>query len=304
MKQGMEDICSVYDGLRLSVLWTEPEGEKKGVLQLSHGMCENKERYLPFMEFLANHGYASVIHDHRGHGKSVRIPQDLGFFYGSGKEGIVEDLHQVSLWSKEKFPRVPLFLLGHSMGTLVARNYLKVYDYELEKLILTGPPSQNPAVGAGLLVARIEKKLRGEKYRSSLIQALAFGPYVRKFREEGRISAWICSDPDIVDAYEKSELCGFTFSTDGFESLFLLLKGTYSKKGWKMQKKELPILFLGGAEDPCIGGKKKFEREIAFIQEVGYCKSEGKEYPKMRHEILNEKGKEHVYEDILSFLEK
>lgn len=298
------EVRSVYDGLSLSVLSVVPENSLKGVVQISHGMCENKERYLPFMRFLAEHGYGAVIHDHRGHGQSVKRKEELGYFYNGKEKAIVQDLHQITRWIKKEYPKAALYMLGHSMGTLVARNYLKEYDFELEKLVLTGPPSENPGAGLGLMLARLQKKIKGGAYRSKEIQALAFGPYAGKFRKEKKASAWICSDAAVVEAYDASELCGFTFTADGFEGLFLLLKGAYSRKGWKLQKKELPVLFLGGSEDPCIGGGRKFVRELQFLKQVGYRNVTGKLYPGMRHEILNEKGKEEVYENILSYLEK
>ncbi len=304
MKTETAEVLSEYDGIPLSVLVTEPETKPKGIIQISHGMCENKERYLPLMEFLADHGFVSVIHDHRGHGKSVRDPEDLGYFYDSKGEGIVKDLHQITLWSKAKYPHIPLVLLGHSMGTLVARNYLKRYDQELDKLILTGPPSRNPAVDLGLLLARIQKKFRGGKYRSREIQAMAFGPYAAKFGKEGSRSAWVCSDPQVVEEYDASPLCGFLFTADGFESLFCLLKGAYSKKGWQLKNPSLPVLFLGGREDPCIGGGRKFVKQLQFLKSVGYESVTGKMYPEMRHEILNERKKRQVFENILTYLEK
>ena len=199
MEKHKEWIRSWFDGLGLSLLYTKPEGDIKGVLQISHGMCENKERYLPFMEYLAEQGYAAVIHDHRGHGKSVKRKEDLGYFYGGRDKGIVEDLHQITCWIKERFPGKPVYMLGHSMGSLAARVYLKDYDRELKKLILTGPPSANPAVDLGLLLALLQKKLRGGRHQSRLIQVLAFGPYAARFPGEGSESAWICSDKKVVE---------------------------------------------------------------------------------------------------------
>ncbi len=304
MEKKAEWLWSWFDGLRLSLLWTKPEGEVKGVLQISHGMCENKERYLPFMEYLAEKGFAAVIHDHRGHGKSVKEKEDLGYTYGGRDKGIVEDLHQVTCWIKEHFPGTPVYMLGHSMGSLAARTYLKEYDGELKKLILTGPPSANPGVDMGLALAGIQKKFRGGRYRSKELQVLAFGPYAAKFPGEGTSSAWICSDKEVVKDYDDSEYCGFIFTADGFQSLFLLLKETYSRKGWKMRNPDLPVLFMGGEKDPCIGGGRRFVKQLQFLQTVGYRKVTGKMYPDMRHEILNETGKETVYKNIVSYLNK
>ena len=302
MLEKTAQIISSYDGLSLEILCVESENPK-GIVQISHGMAENKERYLPLMEFFSEHGYTAVMHDHRGHGKSVRQQEDLGYFYNGKEKAIVEDLHQITLWIKEEYPNLPVYLLGHSMGTLVARNYIKKYDNEIKKLILTGPPCKNPAVDIGLLLAKIQKKIKGDKYRSKEIQKMEFGPFDKIFQGEPK-SAWICSDREIVDKYNQSDLCGFTFTTDAFEGLFLLMKGTYSKKGWLLKNEQLPVLFLGGEKDPCIGNGRKFVQEMQFLKQVGYKNVTGKIYSNMRHEILNEKGKEAVYENILSYLEK
>ena len=129
----------------LDGLVVEPEEgvQRTALLQLSHGMSEYKERYLPFMEFMAEHGVVCVIHDHRGHGKSVKSEQDLGFMYGAGGAGLVEDLFLVTKWAKKEYPDLPFVLMGHSMGSLVVRAYAKEHDQELDALIVCGSPSKN-----------------------------------------------------------------------------------------------------------------------------------------------------------------
>ena len=82
-------FLSEADGLEISALCIMPEEktEYRAVVQLVHGMSEHKERYIPFMEYLAKKGYITVIHDHRGHGKSVKNSDDLGYMYGGGARG-------------------------------------------------------------------------------------------------------------------------------------------------------------------------------------------------------------------------
>ena len=118
---------SKADGLVISCLALVPElgrDEKyRGIIQIVHGMSEYKERYLPFMEYMAEHKYVSVIHDHRGHGKSVRDKEDLGYMYGGGADAMLQDIHTVNSLIRDHFPEIPLILFGHSMGSLAVRAY-------------------------------------------------------------------------------------------------------------------------------------------------------------------------------------
>lgn len=305
MKKEYLKLKSDYDGLQLDVFCIEPDDPKlKGVIQISHGMCEMKERYTEFMEYMAEKGYACIIHDHRGHGNSVKDKEHLGYMYGGGAKALVEDLHQITLHAKSRWPQAPFILLGHSMGSLVARVYLKKYDGELQALILSGSPSKNPALPAGKYIDRIQKLILGANHPSKLLESLSFGSYAAKFASEKSRFAWCCSDPKVVEAYEASPECGFTFTVDGYEALFELMGETYNSKGWGCSKPKLPILFIGGGEDPCIGGARKFKKAIDHLRVQGYCCIRGKLYPGKRHEILLESNKYDVYADITKYLTK
>ena len=112
-------FSSDVDSLGISMLEITPDQDSpKAVVQLVHGICEYKERYIPFMEYLSEHGIASVIHDHRGHGKSVLRPEHLGYMYGGRGDALIRDIEKVNRMTREKYPDTPLILLGHSMGAL------------------------------------------------------------------------------------------------------------------------------------------------------------------------------------------
>ena len=303
-KQEKELIVSEVDGIKLEVLLLIPEGEKKGIFQIHHGMSENKERYLPFMKFLAHEGYIAVIHDCRGHGRSARTKKNLGYMNGAGAWGLVEDTHQITLLMKERWPKLPVILFGHSMGSLVVRTYIKKYDDDINMLIVCGSPSKNPALKMGKMIADVEKTVRGSRAHSRLLEMASFGSFAAKFKDEKSPFAWCCSDPAVVAEYEASPLCGFPFTLDGYEALFQLMEECYSEKGWKCKNPQLPILFIGGAEDPCIGGPAKYARAVQHMRLRGYPKTKGKMYPGMRHEILNETDKKQVFYDIKKYIEK
>lgn len=292
-------IPSDYDGLPLSALLLRPEGTPRGLVAVSHGMAEHKERYLPFLQYLTGQGYACLIHDHRGHGGSVRAAGDLGYFYTADPAAIVEDLHTVIVRLQAEYPGCPVALFSHSMGTLVARNYCKRYDATLAKLVLCGPPTDNPLAGAAIGLARVCGALCGDRHRSPLIDALAFGAADRKF---GAKHAWLCSDPASVARYEQDPLCGFLFTANGYLNLFRLQRDAFRTAGWQVRNPDLPILLIAGADDPIIQTPAKFEALAGFLHRVGYRHIDKKLYPGLRHELLLETRRESVFADVAAFL--
>ncbi len=295
-------LKSNFDGLELSVLISEPKSKAKGIVQISHGMAEHKERYVPFMNFLNDNGYITIIHDHRGHGESVKDLNDLGYFKDTKGLAIVEDLRQVTLYVKEKHPNLPVYLFGHSMGSMVERVFLKKYDTIIDKLIVSGSPSKLYGTSLAILLANIMIKFKGERYHSKFINEFVFGDYNNNIKGAKSDNSWLCSDVDIVDNYDKDELCGFVFTLNGFLNLFSLMKETYTKKGYLVNHQDLPIYFIGGECDPVIGSREELMDAIAFLKNLGYQNINSKLYPNLRHELLNEVNKEAIYEDILDFL--
>lgn len=315
MKAEEFTIKSQHDDLQLGVSLRIPE-RPVGILQLVHGMAEHRERYYDFMDYCAQQGFIVLIHDHRGHGASIKSEADYGYFYRDGATGIVEDVHQLTLYLRQRFPDLPLTLLGHSMGSLIVRCYTKKYDADIDRLIICGSPSKRFGAGAGRLVVKILKAIRGERHRSPLVQHLSFNGYnvksARLARENGENvvlaedypseNSWVVSDPEVVAAYDADVRDGFVFTLNGFETLFELMKNAYAKSGWKVARPELPILFIAGADDPCIISKPDFQKAVDFMRDRGYYNVTSKLYPGMRHEILNERGKLEVWRNVMSFI--
>lgn len=293
-------LISEFDGLRLDVEEVVPE-RIRGIVQISHGMAEHKERYEEFMRFLAEHDYMAVIHDHRGHGNSVNDLVELGYFYTEDIQGIIEDLHQITRWIKEQYPGLPIYLFSHSMGTLVARNYIKKYDSDIQKLILCGPPTKNAGAASALLMAKVSRTMKGGMYRNQYIHNLAFRGYDR---DEKTANNWLSTDIEKVEAYNKNPLCGYVFTNNGFINLFQLMQEAFSTKGWGKNNLTLPILIIAGEEDPVIQSREKFEQLEQFLRGIGYSEIKSKLYPGMRHELLNERNKEQVYQEILAFIDE
>lgn len=295
-----EKIISQRDQLPLELAVIEPEGPPIGIVQILHGMAEHKERYYNFMEYLADKGYICVIHDHRGHGASVREPGQLGYFYTEDGSMIVDDAFQVTEYIKDRSGALKLCLFSHSMGTLVARNYLKKYDDQIDRLVLCGPPTKNGMVKLAQILARVSQVFYKEDAPNPFLNALALGPYNKGFAEK---NGWISSDKEAVAAYNSDPLCGFVFTTNAFINLFQLQRSAFESKDWIPQNRQLPILLIAGAEDPVIQSEAKFYALEKFLNDLGYVHTRTQLYKKKRHELLNEQGHLDVYKDIWAFME-
>ena len=299
------------DNLPVCVLRIEPENpsDVRGIVQLIHGKNEHKGRYKAFMRFLASNGYLTIINDHRGHGESVIEPDDRGYFYQGGTAALVEDLHEITLdvkkYAAEKCGRddLPLTLLGHSMGSLAARCYIRQYDADISKLCLTGSPSRSDKVRQGLQVIKLLKKLEGKRARSLLAKKLIMGvSYERKYRHEGLKNAWTNSEREAVIEHNNDPLCRFNFTLNGYEEMLKMAMLAYTGD-YTPQNPDMPVRFFSGEDDPCALSRQKFVETMRLMKSIGYSDVRCLLYKGMRHDILHEKNKMRVYRDILRFLE-
>jgi len=296
-------IPSRADGLPLSVCVVTPDGAPpRALLQLAHGMAEHKERYLPFMEYLAGKGYACLINDHRGHGASVKAPEDLGYFYAGGANALVEDLHQLTLWFRTRYPGLKLFLFGHSMGSLAVRVYRQRYDGDIDGLVVCGSPGANPAAGMGLALNRLMTAFRGERYISKLFVSMTTGSFNKGNPKSGSPNAWLSTNQDNVQRYDADPLCGFPFTLNGYRALLELMRDAYRPA--PAGHPALPVHFLSGAEDPCAPDEKGFNAAVQRLRDDGYASVTAKLYPGMRHELLNHTEHEAVFQDLLELLDR
>lgn len=297
----IEKIKSSSDNLELELAYIEPKEEIKGVVQISHGMSEHKERYYDFMEYLKNQGYVVVINDHRGHGSSVKNKEDLGYFYTEDISYIINDLYDVTKYIKNKYKDKKIYLFSHSMGTLVARGYIQKYDNEIEKLVLCGPPTKNELTKFAIKLSQVSKYINKDTKPSKLLNKLTFGSY-----NKGNTinNEWLSKSIDNVNNYNEDELCGFIFTGNGFINLYKLMDNAFCRENYKMQNKSLSIFVIAGSKDPVIQDEKKFLELVDFLKELGYKDVTSKLYKDLKHEILNEEEKNIIYKDVLDFFNK
>ncbi len=293
------EIESRYDGLKVSTVVVSPDSGRPGaVLQIAHGMCGSKERFMPFMEFMAGNGVACIANDHRGHGGSVKSDWDLGYMYDGGAEALVDDMELVAGYAMRMFPDSPLFLLGHSMGSLAARACIRHDDEKFHGLVLCGSPSYNPVSGPSVKLLSFLCRCGLGHRRPMAMQRAVSEWYNRGFRSEGA-NAWTCSDPVVRKSFRETSGNNFAFTVNGLNCLSRLMQEAYVSGNWALKSPDMPVLFLSGEDDPVMGGHAGLINAAEVMGKAGYRNVSVRTYPAMRHEILNEIGKEQVWRDIL-----
>ena len=294
-------IKSEFDGNEIA-LAKRDVAAPRAILQIVHGMAEHKERYYPFMEYLAGRGIATVIDDHRGHGASAPDARELGYFGPNGAEALLRDLSQISRMIKQMYPGKRLYMLGHSMGALAARAYIQRFGGALSGLIVSGNPGYSSSAPWGIKLAQRAQRRRGTHARCHLLTLGMFAPFYMRAPALSTINGWVCGDRQVVREYDSDPLCGFEFYANGYEALLTLMTRAYDPKA-SFANVDMPVKFFSGAKDACMGGEKGLMRAVDQLKAAGFARVDACIYPGMRHEILNERDKMRVYGDMADTLD-
>lgn len=293
-------LCDIYAQSAAPIDY----GSIKGVVQISHGMAEYSNRYSRFALELCKAGYAVFISDHVGHGSSVENKEMLGFFgEENGEETFIDDLKTLTDIAKSEYPNLPFFMLGHGMGSLIARKYTAKYGYLLDGVIYSGTSGENPALGVGILLANTMIKQNGPMHRSEVLDTIAFGSYNRKTQKRTECD-WATRDEAEVDKFIADELCGYKYTVSGMKVLFTTLKQVTTRRWYNTIPLSMPIFLISGSKDP-VGDYGKGVKEVyKMLKKTGHKNVSMKLYEDARHEILNEINRDEVYKDIIEWLDK
>ena len=284
-------------------VWT-PKQKPTAVVQLIHGIAEHIGRYDELGSFFADHGILMVADDHMGHGKTAPFPGALGYF-PSGWLGAVSDEHRLMEEAREQNPGKPYFLLGHSMGSFLARTFLYRFpDAGLSGVLLSGTAWQSrAALALGIRLCAREEKRLGATGRSELLQDLVFGTYNRKFRHPRTDCDWICSDPAVVDAYIADPLCGFMPTVGLCKEMMKGIAMNQRPGNLADMPKDLPVLFFSGSRDPVGSMGRGVRRAAKAFRRAGMQHVTCRLYPGGRHEMFNEPNRQAVFEDVLDWIQ-
>ena len=278
-----------------------PEGEIKGIFHLVHGMCEYIGRYAHIFAALAERGYVCCGYDNLGHGKTARDENELGFIaHRDGWKYLVRDVKAFEDAVKKIYPDIPLCLMGHSMGSFIARIAAENYGDGIEKFIICGTGGPNPAAPFGLLATDIMRLLNGEKHRSKLVNKLAFGAYNKRFEGDSEFE-WITTDREVINKYAADKYCYFKFTVSAMHDLVKLNQLANRPAWFKNIRKDLPILLISGSDDPVGAYGKGVTRVYNKLKAAGVKDVTLKLYNGCRHEIHNDSCKDQVINDISEF---
>ena len=295
------------DGIsKIHALRWIPDGEIKAIFQIVHGMAEHIERYDDFACFMADKGYLVVANDHLGHGKSCADKSKKGYFCENDPVTVVvRDVHRLKKKTQEKYPGKPYIILGHSMGSLMLRNYIFRYGKGIDGAIIMGTAS-HPAylTTGGKLLIRIMAAFKGWEYRSRFTDGLVNGKPNARIKDSRTDFDWLSREDSVVDKYISDEDCGFLFTLNGHYTVVDSVARLNNKKELEKMPKDLPVLFVSGEEDPVGEYGEGVKRACEQFLAAGMKNTSMKLYPGARHELLNEIGRAEVYADMLDFAER
>lgn len=302
-----EEIFTFKDsqGVELFVYKWLPETLElsKGVVQLAHGMAETAERYRRFAEALTQEGYIVYANDHRGHGKTAKTLEKVGFMGRDGFNWMVKDLYELNCLIRNENSSVPVYLMGHSMGSFLTQSFIYQYGEQLNGAILSGTAGKmGPIINLATWIAKREVKKYGEEAQSTKLNRLSFGGYNKSFKPVRTEFDWLSRDEKEVDKYIEDPFCGGIFSAGYFYDLLKGLKETHKWENMDKIPKELPIYVFSGEKDPVGSNTKTVIQLINTYKTLGIKDVSYKFYKDGRHEMLNELNKAEVTKDVIDWL--
>jgi alpha-beta hydrolase superfamily lysophospholipase len=302
--QSTTTTVTADDGLALFTHRWLPDGTPKGVVQVVHGIADHSARYAGLAEALTAAGYAVYAHDQRGHGRTAGDTNRAYLADEGGWQKLVDDARAVSRAAQEEHPGLPFFLVGHSLGSTVTRDYVIQGSDGLAGLVLSGPVHDpGPKRVAGLLFARAVATVRGRQHPSALLDTIAYGQYNARWKPARTKYDWLSRDEAVVDAYAADPWCG-EIATAGLWTDFLPpIRKVNDPAEVAAVRADLPVLILAGDQDPVGEGTKGVRAAREQYGSAGLQDVTVTLYPGARHEVFNETNRAEVFSDLVAWLD-
>lgn len=304
---GREFTFGADDGRMIHVYAWVPENPK-ACLQLVHGMMEHAARYGHFARWMSNQGIAVYANDHRGHGRSTdhgpEPAKKLGLFAEkNGWDLAVHDLLTLNRIISDKHKDIPVFMLGHSVGSALTRTFMINHGGVLHGVILSGL-LQQPSIRlrAGITLAEWLKTFRGKYHRSQTLKMAGYGSYSKLFKPSRTEFDWLTHREDIVDDYINDPLCGYPSTNCYYADLFRGMLYNNNKQNLERIPRNLAVFILAGGKDPAGDFGKAPLSVQSQLKGAGMDDITVKVYPEGRHEMLNETNREEVYLELYRWI--
>lgn len=284
---------------------TKTKTPLKGIVQINHGMAEHAKRYERFANALSNAGYHVYAHDHRGHGETSAPDARLGIFaQRDGLARVIEDVEAVHAHIKAKHPNLPIAVLGHSMGSVIAQNFLIKNSNQVDAALLLNTGAQGgPLLTVFRTILKIAIALKGSDVPALMAERLTFADWNKKFAPNRTKFDWLSRDEKEVDKYVKDPLCGFTVSNGLWRDVTNGIKIAANNKNLKKIRSNLPLYLIGGANDPCTENGKHMDKLHKRLIACGNKNTTLNILPNTRHESLNEINRDEVTKHIIKWLD-
>ncbi|WP_082472177.1 alpha/beta hydrolase [Paenibacillus bovis] len=292
------------EGIQVHIYeWLPDQQPVHAVIQISHGMAETARRYHRLAQSLTAQGYAVYANDHRGHGLTAATPEDIGDPGEDGFYWMEEDLAMLSGWIHEQYAALPLYILGHSMGSFIVQKLMYDHPDLYDGFILSGTNGPRGLLQVGERLALLQRRLRGPLHRSMLLNALVFGPFNRGLpRPRATRFDWLSRDPEEVALFINDPYCAQLASVRFYVHFFQLLIEIHQPAHMQRIPKDKPVYLFSGDRDPVGGYGKGVRKLYEQYQRLQLSDVEMKLYPDARHETLNDTNRDEVTADILDWL--
>lgn len=293
-------------GAALRLYSTHPSGKVRGVVQVNHGLAEHAARYGRFAAFLAAQGWHVYAHDHRGHG-ATRAPDAPARMFAAehGADKVLADVAAVHAHIAERHPGLPVILFGHSMGGLIALNFLLRH-----RPSIAGAAIWNANFSAGLLgklgqaILWWEKLRLGSDVPSRILPKLTFADWAKKVPGARTPFDWLSRDPAEVDAYIADPLCGWDATVSMWRDVFDFIFYGADDANFGNIQKSLPVHLQGGEHDPATNGGKAVQDLANRMRAMGFSNVTLSILAQTRHESLNEVNRDAIMADFAHWAER
>lgn len=301
-------MATARDGVQIATYTWQPDGGRpRGWVQIAHGAAEHGLRYDRFARHLIAHGYGVIASDHRGHGATAVATGGHGVTGADIEDSwraMVDDLKAVGDPVRALQPGVPYVLFGHSMGSLLARDYAQEYADDLAGMILSGTFRSLPGAEIEQSTARLEREVaeRGRTALSDYIPRL-FASFNDAYEHRTGFE-WLSRDEAEVDAYVADQRCGFPFSAGLALDWVRNVRKINDPRNLARVPADLPVHIAVGTEDPCNQRMTLVYELLEDFRYAGVTDLTWKGYEGARHEILNETNRDEVQRDLTEWLGK